>query len=377
MQIKRHITKDLIEKIKSSNKGIVLYGARQVGKTTLVNEIINNLHLKTLMVDGDQSKYMDIFSSRNLEKIKSLVSGFDLLFIDEAQRIPEIGINLKIIFDNIPTLKVIVTGSSSLDLASQIREPLTGRVWTYHLYPISLLELSKTHNRFQLSSQLDDLLVYGSYPELFSFQTLKEKEEYLVNLADAYLYKDLLAFEGLKNSIKIRDLLKLLAFQVGSQVSLSELGRSLSMSKETVAKYIDFLEKSSVLMRLKGFSRNLRKEIVKMDKIYFIDLGIRNILIGNTKPLTDRNDIGQLWENFLIVERTKSNAYLGKNVSQYFWRTYTGAELDYIEERDGTLKGFEFKYGEKIRSVPNGWIGAYPEARYQCINASSYLDFLL
>ena len=377
MQIKRHITKDLIEKIKSSNKGIVLYGARQVGKTTLVNEIINNLHLKTLMVDGDQSKYMDIFSSRNLEKIKSLVSGFDLLFIDEAQRIPEIGINLKIIFDNIPTLKVIVTGSSSLDLASQIREPLTGRVWTYHLYPISLLELSKTHNRFQLSSQLDDLLVYGLYPELFSFQTLKEKEEYLVNLADAYLYKDLLAFEGLKNSIKIRDLLKLLAFQVGSQVSLSELGRSLSMSKETVAKYIDFLEKSSVLMRLKGFSRNLRKEIVKMDKIYFIDLGIRNILIGNTKPLTDRNDIGQLWENFLIVERTKSNAYLGKNVSQYFWRTYTGAELDYIEERDGTLKGFEFKYGEKIRSVPNGWIGAYPEARYQCINARSYLDFLL
>ena len=272
MQIKRHITKDLIEKIKSSNKGIVLYGARQVGKTTLVNEIINNLHLKTLMVDGDQSKYMDIFSSRNLEKIKSLVSGFDLLFIDEAQRIPEIGINLKIIFDNIPTLKVIVTGSSSLDLASQIREPLTGRVWTYHLYPISLLELSKTHNRFQLSSQLDDLLVYGLYPELFSFQTLKEKEEYLINLADAYLYKDLLAFEGLKNSVRIRDLLKLLAFQIGSQVSLSELGRSLSMSKETVAKYIDFLEKSSVLMRLKGFSRNLRKEIVKMDKIYFVDL---------------------------------------------------------------------------------------------------------
>jgi len=377
MQIKRHITKDLIEKIKSSNKGIVLYGARQVGKTTLVNEIINNLHLKTLMVDGDQSKYMDIFSSRNLEKIKSLVSGFDLLFIDEAQRIPEIGINLKIIFDNIPTLKVIVTGSSSLDLASQIREPLTGRVWTYHLYPISLLELSKTHNRFQLSSQLDDLLVYGSYPELFSFQTLKEKEEYLVNLADAYLYKDLLAFEGLKNSIKIRDLLKLLAFQVGSQVSLSELGRSLSMSKETVAKYIDFLEKSSVLMRLKGFSRNLRKEIVKMDKIYFVDLGIRNILIGNTKPLTDRNDIGQLWENFLIVERTKSNAYLGRNVSQYFWRTYTGAELDYIEEGDGALTGFEFKYGDKVRSAPNGWVGAYPEAGYQCINASSYLDFLL
>ena len=377
MIIARSITPIIIDKLKSSNKGIVIYGARQVGKTTLVNEIIQKLNLKTLVINGDQTNFIDVLSSRDLNKIKSLLEGYDLLFVDEAQRIPEIGIALKIIIDNIQTIKLLVTGSSSLDLASKISEPLTGRVWTYHLYPISLFELSVNHTRTELNSHLEERLIYGSYPELFSIRGGFQKKEYLQILSDAYLYKDLIEFGEIKNSSKIRDLLKLLAFQVGSQVSVSELGSSLGMSKDTVARYIDLLEKSNIIFRLKGLSRNLRKEVVKMDKIYFFDLGVRNILIDNLKQLKDRNDIGQLWENFLITERMKMLAYKQNQASIYFWRTYTGAELDYIEEKNSELFGFEFKYGNKIGKVPNSWIGTYQNAKYKCINKENYLDFIL
>lgn len=377
MQIARSISPLIIDKLKSSNKGIVIYGARQVGKTTLVNEIIQKLNLKTLVVNGDQTNFIDVLSSRDLNKIRSLLEGYELLFIDEAQRISEIGIALKIIIDNIPSIKLLVTGSSSLDLASRISEPLTGRVWTYHLYPISFFELSSNHTRTELNSHLEERLIYGSYPELFSIKGGFQKKEYLQMLSDAYLYKDLIEFGEIKNSSKIRDLLKLLAFQVGSQVSLSELGSSLGMSKDTVARYIDLLEKSNIIFRLKGFSRNLRKEVVKMDKIYFFDLGVRNILIDNLKQLKDRNDVGQLWENFLITERMKMLAYTQNQVSVYFWRTYTGAELDYIEERNSELFGFEFKYGNKIAKVPNSWAGTYQNAKYMCVNKENYLDLIL
>jgi len=377
MLIARSITGTIIEKLNSSNKGIVIYGARQVGKTTLVNGIIKELNLKTLTINGDQSRFLDILSSRDLNKIKSLVEGYELLFIDEAQRIPEIGLALKIILDNLPFIKVIVTGSSSLDLASKISEPLTGRAWTYHLYPISFLELFKNRNRAELNTSLEERLVYGSYPEIFSVDGGFPKREYLQNLSDAYLYKDLIEFGDIKNSSKIRDLLKLLAFQIGSQVSLSEIGNALGISKDTVARYIDLLEKSFVVFRLKGLSRNLRKEIKKMDKIYFFDLGIRNILIDNLKPLKDRNDSGQLWENFLIIERMKFLASKQDHASIYFWRTYTGAELDYVEEKGGKLIGFEFKFGPKTKKAPKGWTKAYPESGYQCINRENYLDFIL
>jgi len=377
MLIPRSITPIIIEKLNSSNKGIVIYGARQIGKTTLVNEIINSLNLKTLIINGDQSRFLDILSSRDLNKIRSLVEGYELLFVDEAQRIPEIGLALKIILDNLSFIKVIVTGSSSLDLASKISEPLTGRVWTYHLYPISFLELSESYNKVELNASLEERLVYGGYPEIFSIIGDFQRREYLQSLSDAYLYKDLIEFGEIKNSSKIRDLLKLLAFQIGSQVSLSEIGSSLGMSKDTVARYIDLLEKSNIIFRLKGLSRNLRKEVVKMDKIYFFDLGIRNILIDNLKPLKDRNDVGQLWENLLITERMKLLAYKQNYASIYFWRTYTGAELDYVEEKEGDLFGFEFKYGNKIDKVPNGWVKAYPKSKYQCINRENYLDFIL
>lgn len=377
MYIPRVLTSTVIDKLTSSSKGIILYGARQTGKTTLVNEIIQQLHLNTLTINGDQSKFIDIISSRNLAKIQALVSGYDMLFIDEAQRIPEIGINIKIILDNIPTLKVVVTGSSSLDLASKISEPLTGRVWSYHLYPISFLELSALQNRAELDSNLEERLLYGSYPEIFLYGSDVQKREYLQEVSDAYLYRDLIEFGNIKNSSKIRSLLKLLAFQIGSEVSLTELGNTLEMSKDTVARYIDLLEKSFIIFRLSGFSRNLRKEVTKMDKIFFYDLGIRNILIDNVKPLKDRNDTGSLWENFLLIERMKSNASRRDLASGYFWRTHTGSELDYVEEKNGILFGFEFKYGNKIMKIPSGWIKAYPESKSQFVNKENYLDFIL
>lgn len=375
--IPRSLSSTLTETLTTSNKGIIVYGARQVGKTTLINEIIQKINLKTLTINGDQSRYLDILSSRNLDKIKSLVSGYEVLFVDEAQRIPEIGINLKIILDNIPLLKVFVTGSSSLDLASKISEPLTGRVWSYHLYPISFLELSGLNSRIELDEALEERLIYGSYPEIFSITSDIRKKEYLLNLSDSYLYKDLLEFGGLKSSVKIRDLLKLLAFQVGSQVSLTEIGTSLGMNKDTVARYIDLLEKSFIIFRLRGLSRNLRKEVTKMDKIYFYDLGVRNILIDNLKPLKDRNDSGPLWENFLITERMKLNSYKQELVSTYFWRTYTGAELDYVEEKEGKLFGIEFKFGSKTTKAPLGWKSAYPKSNFTCINRENYLNFIL
>jgi len=372
----RSLKNTVIATLNEMNKGVVIYGARQVGKTTLANEIIKSTGLKTLYVNADQSKYFDVLSSRDANKLKDFTEGYDLLFIDEAQRIPEIGINLKIILDNLKNLKVVVTGSSPLDLASKISEPLTGRIITYRLYPISFYELSSFLNEFELTTQLEERLIHGSYPEIFSITGENNKREYLQNLCDGYLYKDLLELGNIKNSTKIRDLLKLLAFQVGSEVSLTELSINLGMAKETVSKYIDYLEKSYVIFRLSGFNRNLRKEVTKMDKIFFYDLGIRNMLIDNLKPLKDRIDVGQLWENFLIVERIKYLAYTQKYASSYFWRVHTGAELDYVEESDGLLNGFEFKYGEKTAKTPKGWSSAYPKASFTCVNKSNYLSFI-
>jgi len=376
MNIPRKVAGIVLEKLKSSDKGVIIYGARQTGKTTLVKEVVAKLGLKTLTVNGDQSRHVDVLSSRDLTKIKNLVTGYQLLFVDEAQRIPEVGLNLKIIRDELPDLKLIVTGSSSLDLASRISEPLTGRMWVYKLYPISVLELGELFNDFELDSQLEQRLIYGSYPEIFNLEGSEVRREYLQVLLDAYLYRDLLELGGLKNSAKIRDLLKLLAFQIGSEVSLTELGSTLEMGKDTVSRYIDFLEKSYVIFRLSGFSRNLRKEVGKMDKIYFYDLGVRNILIDNLKPVKDRNDTGQLWENFILVERIKKQAYLGNPAAGYFWRTYTGAELDYIEEKEGKLIGYEFKYADKKIRAPVSWINTYQGASFQLVNRSNWLRFV-
>lgn len=377
MLIPRLLTNTVIDKLKHSNKGVVIYGARQVGKTTLSNEVITKIGLKTLTISGDQTRFIDLISSRNLAALQSLVSGYELLFVDEAQRIPEIGINLKIILDNIPSLKVLVTGSSSLDLASKISEPLTGRVWNYQLFPISFGELSALYNPAELNDTLQERLIFGAYPEVFSMTGELQKKEYLQNLSDAYLYRELIEFGEIKNSSKVRDLLKLLAFQIGSEVSLSELGIQLAMGKETVARYIDLLEKSFIVFRLKGFSRNLRKEVTKMDKVFFYDLGIRNVLIDNLKSIPNRDDTGKLWENFLMIERMKYMNYSGKLYSPYFWRTYTGAELDYVEEQGGVLSGYEFKYQPKGTRAPLTFMSTYPNSHFKEISRENYLDFII
>lgn len=376
MFIPRTLQKTIISQLKSHNRGIVIFGPRQVGKTTLVQNIIRKLNLKTLQINGDTSLYTDVFSSQDLSKLKSAVSGYELLFIDEAQRIDKIGINIKLLRDHIPQLKIIATGSSSLDLASTVKESLVGRVWNYTLYPISFLELSSMYNSYALQSQLEQRLVFGSYPYIFSLEADQVKIEYLQNVTDAYLYKDILELSGIKNSRKIRDLLKLLAFQIGYQVSLAEVGNQLDMSKDTVSRYIDLLEQSFVVFRLSGFSRNLRKEVRKMDKIYFYDLGIRNAIISNFNYLKGRNDSGQLWENFLIVERIKKHSYTKIYGNSYFWKTHTGAELDFVEEREGELFGFEFKFNNKRPKAPKSWLETYSNSSFKFINLDNFLKFI-
>lgn len=356
---------------------VLLYGARQVGKTTLILQILDDFDGKTLHVDGDRREYVEVLSSRDLDKMKRMTSGYDLLFIDEAQRIPDIGINLKILHDNLPNLKIIATGSSSFELASEVSEPLTGRVWSHTLYPISVSELHRTHNRFELDRRIDEFLQYGMYPEVFSIENAADKEEFMRTLSSSYLYKDILDLTGIRHSNKIRDLLRLLAFQVGSTVSFNELGRSLGLSTETVQHYIDLLEKSFVIFRLTGFSRNLRKEIVKSPKIYFNDIGIMNAVLENFNPPSRRQDYGKLWENFLIVERAKLLSNNRKSAHKFFWRTYTGAEIDYIEEARGMLRGYECQWGNKRSKVPKTWSETYPEAGFEYVNRENYLGFIL
>ena len=375
--INRVLFQSIKDKILTSDKIIIIYGPRQVGKTTLAQRILQDIPLKKLLINADQQQYIDVLSSRDLERMRLLVEGYELLFIDEAQRVSDIGINLKLLHDSLPDLKIIATGSSSFDLANQVKEPLTGRTWTFTLFPIALRELNDQYNSFELQQKLPEYLVYGTYPEVFSLPNRKDKVRYLNELCSSYLYKDILEISSIRHTSKINDLLRLLAFQVGSQVSLSELGASLSMSKETVISYIDLLEQSFIVFRLPGFSRNLRKEVTKMDKIYFYDLGIRNTIINQLNTIEQRDDVGLLWENMMIVERKKKLAYDGIYGGSYFWRTYTGAELDYVEERDGKLYGYEFKYGKRRAKAPQSWLATYVNASYQCINPNNFYPFAI
>ncbi len=368
--IRTQIERDL----RDLNKIIILYGARQVGKTTLVKELIKD-HPNTLSINADQLVYNEVFSSRDLHKMQELIGSKNLLFIDEAQNIRDIGINLKILHDEMPHLKIIVTGSSSFDLANNIQEPLTGRTKTYRLFPISAEEIIGHSSIFELKKQAESLLIYGAYPEIMRTIGAETKIDRLEELTSAYLYKDILQLSGIKYADKIRKLLQMLALQIGSTVSLNELGRALGMSHETVANYIDLLEKGFIIFRLGGFSNNPRKEITKMSKIYFYDLGVRNNLINNFNPLDMRTDVGGLWENFLIVERMKKIKYARQRVNTYFWRTYSGVELDYIEEANGVLHGYEMKWGKP--SKPNAsWLAAYPNAQYSCIHRENFVDFV-
>lgn len=378
MQIPRLLYQLLLDHVKTSDKGIVLYGPRQVGKTTLVRALIDKIGVKTITFNADRrGPWWDALVSREKEKIERIITGYQLVFVDEAQRIPEIGLTLKIIRDEFPQTRLIVTGSSSLDLASKVSEPLTGRMYSWKLLPISQAELRILHTPLELETSMEERLIYGSYPEIFSMPDHEAKSEYLQNLISGYLYKDLLEFGGIRNSSKIIDLLKLLAFQVGSQVSINELSTSLELNNGTVERYIDLLEKTFVIFRMPGFSRNLRNEMRKMDKIYFYDTGVRNAIIGNFNMLSNRNDVGMLWENFLIMERKKRMEYAEKIYFHAFWRLSSGAELDLVEDVDGLLHGFEIKYSQKTPRTPTSWMTAYPLATYSVVNRDTWKDFVL
>lgn len=368
--IKSQIEQDLRE----LNKIIILYGPRQVGKTTLVKKLLEG-HPDALSVNADQLIYNEVFSSRDLRKMQELIGAHTLLFIDEAQNIQDIGINLKILYDEMPHLKIIVTGSSSFELANHIQEPLTGRTKTYRLFPISAQEIQLHSSVFEFKNQIESLLLYGSYPEILHTTGAEAKIDRLDELTSAYLYKDILKLSGIKYADKIRKLLQMLAMQIGNTVSLNELARALGMSHETVANYINLLEKGFIIFRLGGYSNNLRKEITKMSKIYFYDLGVRNNLINNYNPPSLRADTGALWENFLIVERLKKIKYGRARINSYFWRTYTGAEMDYVEEAAGVLSGFEMKWG-KPSKPPQSWLATYPNAQYECIHRENFLPFI-
>jgi hypothetical protein len=375
MEIYRVIKTPIINDLKQLNKVVLLYGPRQAGKTTLSKTIIKEVGLKTLMINADQSKYIDVLSSRDLGKLRSLVAGYELLFIDEGQRIPEIGINLKILHDEMPELKILVTGSSSFLLSGRVSESLAGRKKIHTLLPVSMQELAGIYNPFELNDQLEERLIFGSYPEVINTVNHSEKEEYLRDVSSSFIFKDILELEMIKYPLKIRELLKLLAFQVGSQVSIHELGTKLGLNRETVERYLFLLEQSFVIFKLPAFSHNPRKEISKSQKYYFYDTGIRNILIDNTKSLNDRNDQGALWENFIIAERRKYLLYNQKNFSCYFWRTYSGTEIDYVEEIMAEYFAYEIKSGKSKTRIPGSWSGEYG-SNFQIISKQNYLEFI-
>ncbi len=366
-----------IQRLLKPNKVLVLYGARQVGKTTLINAFLQQYAGKVYQGNGEDATLRGILESDDFSKIIPFFTGYDLVVIDEAQKIRHIGQGLKIIVDQIPGIKVIATGSSSFDLSNQIGEPLVGRQTILRLFPIAVLELLQEHGPAYITHHLEQLLVFGSYPEIVTSTSFEEKIRYLLQIRDAYLYKDILELEQIRNAQKILDLLRLIAFQIGKEVSLHELGTQLGMSKNTVERYLDLLEKSFVVTKVSGFSRNLRKEVTKTSRYYFYDNGVRNAVIGNFNFLNSRDDIGMLWENFLFSERLKKRTYHELYANHYFWRTWNQQEIDLIEERDGKLFGYECTWQVKRKSTPpSDWAKAYPQAHYLVINRDNYLPFI-
>ncbi|MEI6463018.1 MAG: ATP-binding protein [bacterium] len=372
--IKRSINIDSEVK---KGKVLIIYGSRQVGKTTLIKNFLSETKLKYRLVTGDDIQIATELATCTETSTKNFVDGYELLVIDEAQRIQNIGLALKLMVDTFPDKYYIATGSSSFDLASKTAESLTGRKNVIELFPISQQELVNKSSRSELTRDLESYLIYGSFPEVINQNTYQEKEKTVKQIANSYLLKDILAYDGIKNSGVILNILKLLALQLCSEVSTVEIATKVGLDYKTVMKYLDLLEKSFVIFSLTGFSRNLRSEVNKMSKYYFFDTGIRNALISNFNKLEDRNDIGQLWENFLMVERMKKNNYINFSTNYYFWRTYEQQEIDLIEENSGKLFGYEFKWKESKTSAPRLWLETYKNAEYKEINNENYLDFVI
>ena len=358
------------------NKVVILYGAGRVGKTMLVKEILANVNEPILRLNGDDINVHDKLSIRSIENYKQILGTYKLLYIDEAQKIPEIGLKLKLMIDEIEGLRIIISGSSSFDIHKNAGEPLTGRKYTFTLYTLSENEYTQIEKNINKMDKVRERLVFGNYPELLHLPDRQDKVDYLNEMISSYLLKDILVYEHIKNSQKIFNLLRLIAFQIGGEVSLQELGIQLGISKNTVEKYLDLLSKVFILHKVEGFSRNLRKEITKNSRWYFLDNGIRNAVIANFNPLHARNDIGALWENYMISERLKYQEYKRISSNNYFWRTYEQQEIDWVEERDGSLFGYEFKWKEEKVKIPTQWKSAYPDASFELININNFTEWL-
>lgn len=376
MNIKRYYSGQL-DDLLQPGKVLALYGPRRAGKTTLLKDFLSGFTGKAFSGSGEDKVVKDIIASGDVNLIRGSFSGYDLVVIDEAQAIPKVGEGLKLLVDHLPELKIIASGSSSFELAGHIGEPLTGRKRTLTLFPVSGIELAAEYGNMTLRQRLEEILIYGAYPEVLTTVNRKDKTELLHELRDSYLFKDILTFEQVRNADKLHQLLTLLVFQVGKEVSLSELGTQLSLSKQTVERYIDLLEKTFVVFRVSGFTRNLRSEVTKTKRYYFYDNGVMNSVINNFNLLNLRSDIGALWENYLVSERIKKQSYQRLYANNYFWRTYEKQELDWVEERDGNLFAYEFKWGDKTPRVPKLWQENYPDSEYEVVNQQNFLSFIL
>jgi predicted AAA+ superfamily ATPase len=367
---------DIILKKLKPNKVVIVFGARRVGKTLLVKEILAKVNEPVLILNGEDINVHDKLAIRSVENYKQILGTYKLLYIDEAQKIPEIGEKLKLMIDEIDGLKIIISGSSSFDIHKDAGEPLTGRKYTFNLYTFSENEYNQIENSISKIDRMSERLVFGNYPELLHLPDRDDKIDYLNEMISSYLLKDILVYEHIKNSQKIFNLLRLVAFQIGGEVSLQELGKQLGISKNTVEKYLDLLNKVFILHKVEGFSRNLRKEITKNSRWYFLDNGIRNAVIANFNPVHARNDIGALWENYMISERLKYQSYKRISSNNYFWRTYEQQEIDWVEEREGSLFGYEFKWKEDKFKIPTQWKSAYPGASVELINVNNFNEWL-
>jgi predicted AAA+ superfamily ATPase len=377
MKIQRSLTSQ-IKNALIPGKVIVLYGPRQVGKTTLVKDLMTSNPHRSKYINADELIFREALASQNRRTLGELLGDAELLIIDEAQRAPEIGLNLKILIDSYPQAMILATGSASFELANKVNEPLTGRKLTFTLFPVGYGELRQTFGAIENRALLDRWLIWGGYPEIVTTDNPLMRERLLGELVGSYLYRDILDMEGVRRADKIVDLLRLLALQIGQEVSVAELASGLAMNHQTVDRYLDLLEKVFVIFKVGGFSRNLRKEVTKNPRYYFWDNGVRNSLIRNFNPLGLRDDIGQLWENYLVVERRKVNQWAGRSVNAYFWRTYDQKEIDSIEDYGGKIHGYEFKWGKgEIRKTTQAeFLKAYPEAQLTTIHQDDFEEFL-
>jgi predicted AAA+ superfamily ATPase len=380
--MKTRIIKNSLKKHFFQGKVIILIGPRQVGKTTLIEEIINENYPKkddVLFFNCDNPSERKSLNEKDLDFLEKIIGSKKIIFIDEGQKVSSIGQTAKLLVDKFKKEKqIIITGSSSINLLNQTAEVLTGRKIVFNLFPLSLEEIFPKKNPLEISKNLENFLVFGSYPAVINQPAFDKKREVLEELSSSNLYKDILEFQQIRNSAVIFNLLRALAFQVGSEVSYNELSNIIGIDKKTVEKYIDLLEKNFIIFRLAPYFKNKRREISQSKKIYFYDLGIRNAIINNFNLLDFRNDIGALWENFIIIERLKYQSYHKIYSNNYFWRTYTGVEVDWVEEREGKLFGFEFKFNSKNskNKVPLSWSENYLNSSWKLIDSNNFLDFI-